>query len=188
MRAPANPGAPWATTPRIRLDPKNAYAYYGRGRAQAASGEHQLAVEDFDRALARKPEFAPALRQRGMSRQKLGQTALAVADFEAAIRLDDHDTVALNELAWLLATAGDARWRDGRRAVELARAACNLSGWKVPDLFDTYAAALAADGRFDDAVKWQEAALQSAEFERVHGVGARARLQLYRSGKPYLAP
>lgn len=123
-----------------------------------------------------------------MSQQKLGQLARAVADFEAAIRLDASDTIALNELAWLLATAKDAQWRDGKRAVELARDACNLAGWKTPDLFDTYAAALAEAGRFEDAVKWQEAALESAEFERLHGDGARARLRLYRAGKPYHAP
>jgi hypothetical protein len=63
-----------------------------------------------------------------------------------------------------------------------------LSGWKVPDLFDTYAAALAEAGKFEDAVKWQEAALESAEFERAHGAGARARLQLYLEGKPVRAP
>jgi len=96
--------------------------------------------------------------------------------------------VTLNELAWLLATSAEAQWRDGKRAVELARTACNLSGWRVPDLFDTYAAALAEAGKFEDAVKWQEAALESDEFARLHGSGARARLRLYREGKPYRAP
>ena len=31
-------------------------------------------------------------------------------------------------------------------------------------------------------------ALQAAEFERVHGEGARVRLRLYREGKPYRVP
>jgi hypothetical protein len=111
-----------------------------------------------------------------------------VADFDAAIRLDPRDTIALNELAWLLATSKQEQWRDGKRAVELARAACNITGWKIPGLFDTYAAALAEAGKFEDAVKWQEAALESSEFARAQGAGASERLRLYREGKPYRAP
>ena len=172
----------------IRLNPKNAYAYYSRGLVLAGTGDHQRSIEDLNEAIGRKPDFALAFRHRGMSRQQLGQVERAVADFDAAIRLDPRDTVALNELAWLLATSAQAQWRDGKRAVELARAACNITGWKIPALFDTYAAALAEAGRFEDAVKWQEAALESAEFERAHGAGARARLRLYREGKPYHAP
>ena len=172
----------------IRLNPKNAYAYYSRGLVHAGKRDYQRSIEDLNEAIQRKPDYALALRQRGMNYQKLEQIDRALADFDAVIRLDARDTVALNELAWLLATSKQAQWRDGNRAVELARSACNLSGWKVPDLFDTYAAALAEAGKFEDAVKWQEAALESAEFERAHGEGARSRLQLYREGKPYHAP
>jgi tetratricopeptide (TPR) repeat protein len=150
--------------------------------------DHQRAIEDLNEAIQRKPDFALALRSRGMSYQKLNQYERAVADFDAAIRLDPRDTIALNELAWLLATSKQEQWRDGKRAVELARAACNITGWKIPGLFDTYAAALAEAGKFEDAVKWQEAALESSEFARAQGAGASERLRLYREGKPYRAP
>jgi tetratricopeptide (TPR) repeat protein len=175
-------------TESIRLNPKNAYAYYSRALVYAGKNEYQRSIEELNEAIQRRPDFTLALRQRGINYQKLDQYERAVADFDAVIRLDARDTVALNELAWLLATSKQAQWRDGNRAVELARSACNTTGWKIPDLFDTYAAALAEAGKFDDAVKWQEAALESAEFARAHGEGARARLQLYREGKPYHTP
>ena len=48
-----------------------------------------------------------------------------------------------NDLAWLLATAPDARFRDGPRAVEHATRACELSGWRDAAALDTLAAAYA---------------------------------------------
>lgn len=77
-------------------------------------GACPVAIEDPNRTIELKPDFALAFRRRGMSEQKLGQPERAVADFDAAMRLDGRDTVALKELAWLLATSAQPQRREGK--------------------------------------------------------------------------
>ena len=54
----------------------------------------------------------------------------ALADYAEALRIDPDFALALNNRAWVLATSKVDRNRDGRRAVEEARRACELTGWK----------------------------------------------------------
>ena len=54
----------------------------------------------------------------------------AVADFTEAIRQDPDSASAYTGLAWVGAAAPDAEVRDGKRAIESATRACELTGWK----------------------------------------------------------
>jgi serine/threonine-protein kinase len=92
-------------------------------------------------------------------------------------------------LAWLLATCWDDSIRDGKREVELATKACELTEWKDPVYVDTLAAAYAEAGKFDEAVKWEKKAMEQpgvlgpAALEQ-----AKAQLKLYVAHKPYHEP
>ena len=86
----------------------------------------------------------------------------------------------------MLATASDAKIRNPARALELAQKAVELTSFEDADKLDTLAAALAANGKFADAISRQEEALKFPDFEKEQGRAARGRLTLYRQGKPYV--
>ena len=172
----------------IRLEPRMVSAYVERGRLLARGGQAERAISDFGEAIALAPKYHAAWRIRGMAQYRAGRHDLALADLNEALRLDAKDSVARNELAWLLATSPKDAVRDGRLAVDLARAAAEQSGWKNPGLLDTYAAALAEAGQFAEAVKWQQQALELPGLAGEAKAGAEQRLRLYREGKPYRTP
>jgi hypothetical protein len=89
-----------------------------------------------------------------------------------------------NQRAWIWATCPEARFRDGKKAVESATRACELADWKEPDVLSTLAAASAESGDFDSAVKWQEKA-QGLYWDADDKEQGLARLILYQAKKPY---
>jgi len=93
---------------------------------------------------------------------------------------------ALNNLAWLLATHPDEKIRNGPRAVEMAKRACELTKWTQPFLIGTLAAAYAEAGQFGDAVAMGEKARDLARANKLDEVAKKngELLELYRAGKP----
>jgi len=118
---------------------------------------------------------------------KSGLQKDAIAEYEHAARISQQDSLARNNLAWLLATSSDASIRDGNRAIELAEQAVQLSGGKDPTYLRTLAAARAEGGRFAQAVAAAEQALRIAGTEGKSGLAnaLRDEIALYELGLPY---
>jgi hypothetical protein len=93
----------------------------------------------------------------------------------------------LRRLAWLQATCQATEFRDGARAIENAKKACELTDWKKADYVDTLAASYAEVGDFDSAVKRQKEAIDllAGDTSAESRSNYESRLNLYQSNKPY---
>ena len=74
----------------IRLNPKNAKAYCGRGTAKSELDLDSDAMADFDEAVRLSPYDFRAWALRGMEKARYGHYDLAIADYHEAIRLNPN--------------------------------------------------------------------------------------------------
>jgi tetratricopeptide (TPR) repeat protein len=154
-----------------------------RGIAWKAKKEYDKAIADFNEAIRLDPKDALAYYNRGVVWGDKKEYDRAIADFNEAIRLDPKDALAYGSRAWIWATCPDPKHRDGKRAVESATRACDLSDWKAAYALGTLAAAYAESGDFAKAVEYQEKAhkLYSDEDKKKWG----KLLDLYKAKKPH---
>ncbi|MFM1558127.1 MAG: tetratricopeptide repeat protein [Roseibacillus sp.] len=94
---------------------------------------------------------------------RLERAAEAEQLFRAALGLQPNSLLVLNELAWLLATHTDPKIYRPEEALKLATQAAGLSKHREPRVLDTLAAAQAANGDFETAVKTVARAITLAE-------------------------
>jgi tetratricopeptide (TPR) repeat protein len=163
--------------------PDDPAPWHNRGVARLSLKDWKNAVLDFSQALRRKKD-AQGHMFRGIAFAELGEYERGLLDMEEALRMAPKDAEANNAVAWTLATAAVPGFRDGKRAVELAKKACELTQWREPGLLDTLAAAYAESGDFAEAVRWQEKALSFEGFAKEHK-DAQERLALYRKKRPF---
>jgi tetratricopeptide (TPR) repeat protein len=167
-------------------DPAFGMPFHNRANLLARRGDYEAALADLTAAIALEPGDLVGYHSRGRLHAQLGRYAEAIADNLEALKLRPGDARTCNNLAWLWATCPRAELRDGPRAVEHARTACEATGWQDPGYLDTLAVAYAACGQFEEAVRWQRKAVELApEAERE---GYAARLRLFESGRPYHEP
>jgi tetratricopeptide (TPR) repeat protein len=172
----------------IRLDPKFAFAYINRGVAYIGKRNYAQAIADNNEALRLDPKLVAAYINRGNAYARMDDYDQAIVNYDEAIRLDPNSADANIGLAWLRSNCPKAEYRSGKKAVEYARKACELTEWKVPTHIEMLAFSYAMNGQFNEAVKWQHKALEDSEYEKTAGVEARQRLKEYEQGKPYKNP
>jgi tetratricopeptide (TPR) repeat protein len=150
------------------------------------AGADDQAIASFTEAIRLNPRTGMIVAglARGTAWGHKREYEKALADFKEVARLDPLNNTAHNNLAYIWATCPDARFRNGRRAIESATRACELSREDVPGFLATLVAAHAEAGDFGEAVRWQEKAnkLTADDKERKNG---EERLALYKQRKPY---
>jgi tetratricopeptide (TPR) repeat protein len=155
-----------------------------RGLARREKKEYDQAIADYDEAiqLDAQSDFAYIARSAAWS-AKL-EYHKAEADLAQAERLAPESPVTCNARAWMWATCPDAKYRDGRKSVEAATKACELTDWDEAGIIDTLAAGYAETGDFASAVKWQNRAIE-LEKDAKDKAEFVDRLKLYEQKTPY---
>jgi tetratricopeptide (TPR) repeat protein len=168
----------------LRLKPGLLFAYRRAAARWYWKEEFDKAMTDFGEAIRLDRRNARLYSSRGLAFQSMREFAKALIEFNEAVRIDPKNAHAYNSRAWLLATCSDEKVRDGKRAVESATKACELTEWKNGFHVGTLAAAYAEVGDFDAAIKWQARAnaLYNHVEDRKKG---EARLKLYEGKTPY---
>jgi tetratricopeptide (TPR) repeat protein len=171
----------------LKLKPDYLEAHSNMARALAMQGKLTEAVEHWEQLVQISPEEWMLHNSLGMAYHLLGQSDKAIIHWEEALRLKPENVKVINQLAWLLATCEDPNYRSAARAVELGEQGCELTDYKDQRLLDTLAAAYAEAGRFDEAIKTAEKALELAKLSREEQlvVSIGRRLELYRQGQAY---
>ncbi len=150
-------------------------------------GRLQDAIASFKEAVRINPSWAEAHVQLGIVLTTQGMLAEAIAHYRQALSLRPYDPIALNNLAWLLATTASPQLRDGKEAVQLAERACALTGYRETVFVGTLAAAYAEAGQFDKAVETARRACELAVAQGQTNLLLRNQqlLELFKAGQAY---
>ncbi|MCA9268918.1 MAG: tetratricopeptide repeat protein [Planctomycetales bacterium] len=141
------------------------------------------AIEVFTAVLKDSPDYWQALRGRADAQLSLGKQGPAIKDYEAALKLKEDSDGILNNLAWVLSTSPNDKLRDGKRAVELATKACELTEFKAAHILSTLASAYAESGDFEKAREWSAKSVEIAEPDQKEQL--EAELKSYQESKPW---
>jgi tetratricopeptide (TPR) repeat protein len=176
----------------VAIEPNNDQAYYKIGECLENQGNWEPAVKEYKAAITtdnNSDDDVAYIANLNLAEVllHLGRNAEAVSHYNEVLRIIPDSIEVLNNLAWLLATCPDANIRDGARAVQLAKHACELTDYQRPMFIGTLAAAYAEAGRFDDAIVAAQKACALAEELGAQGVLEKNQdlLELYRAHKPY---
>jgi spermidine synthase len=110
----------------------------------------------------------------------------AITQLEESLAIAPETTTTLNDLAWVLLTCPEERFRNGSRAIQLAEKADQLSNRNNALYARTLAAAYAATGRFSEAIAVAERGVELATKRGNSALAStlRSDLDLYRRGLP----
>jgi tetratricopeptide (TPR) repeat protein len=166
----------------LKLAP-DSEAHTIRGFAWKRKGDKDRAMADLDSAIKLNPREALAWRVRGATWAGKADYPKALADYTESLRIDPENPESLHHRATMLSVCTDARYRDGRQAVEDATKACELTEWKSPLFLNGLASAYAEKGDFESAIKWQTRAMELSPKDQARTL--QARLDQLRQGKPF---
>jgi Tfp pilus assembly protein PilF len=171
----------------LRVTENNFLAENNYGAALLEKGRAKEAEAHLRSAIRMYPAFFEAYANLGSAYNQLGKYKSAIRNWTRAVDLSPNDASVLNNLAWLLATGEKVSAEDANKAIDFAERVCKITGYKNPHLLDTQAAAYAAAGRFDDAIKTANQAINIAKTKREEKLADEiwGRIRIYQSGQRY---
>jgi len=174
----------------VRLDPGYVQARNRLGSALAMLGESEGAAAQFHKVIELDPGYVGAYFNLGKYYENKSDYAAAAALFRHAAALSPGMAQTVYRLAWLLSTCPDDQVRNGPQALSWAERLIRITGAQDPLALATLSAAMAENGRFDEAV---QLAQQAEVAARAYGMAElkktiRKQLDTYRSNRPFRDP
>lgn len=174
----------------IRVDPSYVEAWSNLGLALQSMERGDEAVAALRQALTLDASFEQARLNLGIILTSRRDYTEALHVFrEGADRIPNSLLLRMN-LAWLLATTPIDADRDPAAAIDIARSVCEAARYEHARSLDALAAAYAAAGRFEEAVRFAERAVGVAQAGGQTSLAAEVSLRLegYRVGRAYRLP
>ena len=171
----------------LEIKPDYPQAHNNLGDILMRTDHVEQAVAHFREALRLDPQNGEANFNLGSAARMQGNVPEAIRQFRQAVALRPDSTLALEGLAWLLATASEPALRSPEEAVRLAGHAADLTAHHDAAALDILAAASAAAGDFDGAVAASQAALDLKPAAPLASA-IRKRQELYLQSQPFVAP
>lgn len=137
----------------IKLDPKYVDAQGNLANVLATTGRLDDAKRHYETAIDLAPANPLNHKNLAIVLERAGDEAGAVAALRRGVQYCPDAPELLARLAFLLATSPADSVRDGPAAVELAKRAVAQTNRRDAQSLEALAAAFAATGRFDDAVR-----------------------------------
>jgi Flp pilus assembly protein TadD len=169
----------------LRLQPESTEAHTDLGNVLLARGDVARAIAEYETAIELSPSDADAHKNLAFVLAAQGRGRLAAEHDRAALRARPGWSDAEIDLAWLLATHRNPEVRNGAEAVVLAEHASRAGGRSARAL-DALAAAYAEVGRYEDAERTAQTALELARAtDPKLASSIEARRALYAVRRPY---
>ncbi len=111
----------------LELGPNQPHVYLNLGRVLEEMDKLDQAIDEYKQLIRTRPRFGDVHLRLGKALLKKGKADEAIASFHEAMRLAPMSVEVLNDLAWLLATCSDVKFRDPPQAVKQAQKAVLLA-------------------------------------------------------------
>lgn len=173
-----------ACTKALKIYPDLQLGHYYLASALAKRGAIDASLQHYERAAALAPRDARIRVEYAQALRTAGRPADAIDQCRRAIDLTPRWPAPRILLGTILAASPDPAVRNPDEAIKVLQ----IPGQLHPTHLDALAMAYAAAGRFDDAVKAVDHAIQGANKAGLKAFAAqlRERREHYLSAKPYI--
>ena len=151
-------------------------------------GKNREALKSLETTIKINPQFAPAIFEIAAINVRLGNVPDALLRYRQGLKLQPDNLKAANNLAWLLAPSQDSKARKPKEALLIAQKIVRLTKEQNSDALDTLAAAQAASGDFESAVKTINKAILLIKTGQLPALTKqlKARLNSYNNRNPHV--